>query len=284
MPKVNKYKNKDGIYIRAAQGGQITTYQVTKEGEEAIRRTGNGENISPSLLQCLKEQGLVYTGGTGPGVISSDPEPVAVPAPRRKEIASPPGSGYPLGPQTPKSPPVNYTSNWASSPFAAHSPPVRKEASEPRSLDPIPFSYDFPRKSSTSRPSEPIELPYLEDKHYSSPIGDWDHPVDFAPDRIVQSTDAPTEPRKPKVVDSFETTVPLSPSAGARTNRHGSSTHIAKQLRSQTDPERPRPSAPDDAIDVRGRSDTLAVVMWTIAGIILIFLFFAFVLMIAKKH
>jgi hypothetical protein len=82
MPIVHKYKNGRGFYIKANQGGKITTYQVTGAGVALLNSRGHGDcsPLSPPELMRLAKQGHVYTGGSGPGEI--DPvagSPVAPP-------------------------------------------------------------------------------------------------------------------------------------------------------------------------------------------------------------
>lgn len=81
MPVVHQYKNRRGFYIKANQGGKITTYQVTKAGAAALksRGQGDGSSLSPAELARLREQGHVTTGGSGPGEM--DPAAPAVPPP-----------------------------------------------------------------------------------------------------------------------------------------------------------------------------------------------------------
>lgn len=89
MPQVNRYKNKGGIYIRAVQGGRISTYQVTEQGEQELRRAGfgSGGEISQGDLKYLRENGFAYTRGSGPGVLDSTPHTEVCPPPLNLDIS-----------------------------------------------------------------------------------------------------------------------------------------------------------------------------------------------------
>jgi hypothetical protein len=71
MPVVHRYKNGRGFYIKANQGGRITTYQVSSSGATVLKAQGHrdGSSLSPAELMRLRDQGLVTTGGSGPGEI-----------------------------------------------------------------------------------------------------------------------------------------------------------------------------------------------------------------------
>lgn len=120
MPKVNRYKNKDGLYIRAAQGGQISTYQVTKGGEEDLRRAGYGRGgeISPAKLKELRDQGLIYTRGNGPGALESIVPSQAAPRTPYRDT-SPPAQAAPRTPHRGTSP------SWQADPTSWQRPQER---------------------------------------------------------------------------------------------------------------------------------------------------------------
>lgn len=93
MPVVHQYKNRRGFYIKANQGGKITTYQVTEAGAAVLKGRGqrDGSSLSPAELARLREQGYVTTGGSGPGemepaapAVSSPPPP---PAPKKDKLS-----------------------------------------------------------------------------------------------------------------------------------------------------------------------------------------------------
>src|SRR4051794_26224397 len=77
MPTVNRYARRSGLYLRDAQGGRISTYQVTPAGQRVLEGSGRGSGakISTSDLRALQAQGLVYTHGSGPGVIEGTQSP-----------------------------------------------------------------------------------------------------------------------------------------------------------------------------------------------------------------
>lgn len=71
MPKVHRYVNGSGHYIKNSFEGIIVTYQVTPKGEKHLKkkRIGNGATITTEKLLWMKDRGYVTTGGSGPGEI-----------------------------------------------------------------------------------------------------------------------------------------------------------------------------------------------------------------------
>ena len=97
MPKINKYKNKSGYYIRSAFEGFIVTYQITTTGEQFLKNRGidAGDIITTDDLLWMKERGYITTGGSGPGEI--DPgTPLRKARRRRKRKKNEPGCCCPL--------------------------------------------------------------------------------------------------------------------------------------------------------------------------------------------
>jgi hypothetical protein len=80
MPRVHEYVDGKGLYIKARHEGRITTYQVTAQGEQFLRRhgIGDGDEISGRDLVYMLGRGLIYTGGSGPGVLDDDLEGATV--------------------------------------------------------------------------------------------------------------------------------------------------------------------------------------------------------------
>jgi hypothetical protein len=77
MPTINRYASKEGLYIRSARSGRISTFQVSPEGERTLLSWGcyPGHDISVEALDYLIDNGLVYTHGGGPGQIDMIPVP-----------------------------------------------------------------------------------------------------------------------------------------------------------------------------------------------------------------
>jgi len=73
MPKIHKYKNRTGFYIKSTVNGSITTYQVTEEGNNYLKSRGynDQDEIDVNYLMKLKDWNYVYTYGLGPGDIDS---------------------------------------------------------------------------------------------------------------------------------------------------------------------------------------------------------------------
>lgn len=70
MPTLYQHKGDEGYYIRGAVfSAGIATWQVTEDGVAYLQRQGVqlGEPFSQSLMNELRQQGLIYTGKTGLG-------------------------------------------------------------------------------------------------------------------------------------------------------------------------------------------------------------------------
>ncbi len=89
MPKLHKYKNGSGYYIKATFPGKdlpkgkriIVTYRVTPAGEEYLkhqgclrRRLDDGSEISYEQLRSMYRRGYLTTDGTGAGLIEHIPK------------------------------------------------------------------------------------------------------------------------------------------------------------------------------------------------------------------
>ena len=74
MPKIHKYKNRTGFYIKSTVNGSITTYQVTEEGNNYLKSRGynDQDEIDINSLMQLKDWNYVFTYGQGPGDIDSE--------------------------------------------------------------------------------------------------------------------------------------------------------------------------------------------------------------------
>lgn len=74
MPRIHKYKNRTGFYIKSTVNGSITTYQVTEEGNNYLKSRGYDDQaeIDINFLMQLKDWNYVYTYGQGPGDIDSE--------------------------------------------------------------------------------------------------------------------------------------------------------------------------------------------------------------------
>jgi len=74
MPILHEREDGSGFYIRARFGDSIVTYQVSPEGERWLRARDyrNGATIDGEVLDYLRDQGAVYTEGSGPGHIGFD--------------------------------------------------------------------------------------------------------------------------------------------------------------------------------------------------------------------
>jgi len=130
MPTVNSYAKKDGLYIRAAQGGRMATYQVTDEGRRVLQGAGlgSGGEISPGDLRAMQERGLIYTGGSGAGTID---RPEAPPTPVVRTSSAPSRSTY-----SSSAPRYSSTASTYGSYSAPSSPrPVVRASTVPSSSD-----------------------------------------------------------------------------------------------------------------------------------------------------
>jgi hypothetical protein len=89
MPKIHKYKDSSGFYIRATFVGKdtpkgkenIVTFHVTPAGEYYLkhpgcfrRPRGDGSEISRDELIWMYQRGYLTTKGTGPGLIEVLPK------------------------------------------------------------------------------------------------------------------------------------------------------------------------------------------------------------------
>lgn len=74
MPKIHKYKDSTGFYIKSTVNGRITTYQVTEKGNNYIKSQGykDKDDLDINFLMKLKDWNYVYTYGQGPGDIDSE--------------------------------------------------------------------------------------------------------------------------------------------------------------------------------------------------------------------
>jgi len=74
MPRIHEYVDGRGLYIKARHEGRITTYQVTAKGEQLLRQHGfgPGHEMSGRDVMYMLDQGLIYTGGSGPGILDDD--------------------------------------------------------------------------------------------------------------------------------------------------------------------------------------------------------------------
>lgn len=67
MPILRKHRDGQAYYVRTKIGGDIITFQLTKEGLERLHSAGvaPGEQFNRWLLLDLYRSGDAYTGGTG---------------------------------------------------------------------------------------------------------------------------------------------------------------------------------------------------------------------------
>lgn len=74
MPKIHKYKDSTGFYIKSTVNGRITTYQVTEKGNNYIKSQGykDKDDLDINFLMKLKDWNYVYTYGQGPGDIDTE--------------------------------------------------------------------------------------------------------------------------------------------------------------------------------------------------------------------
>lgn len=74
MPRIHQYVDGRGLYIKARHEGRITTYQVSVQGEQFLQEhgIGPGSEIDTVDLIFMLERGLIYTGGSGPGILDEE--------------------------------------------------------------------------------------------------------------------------------------------------------------------------------------------------------------------
>lgn len=74
MPKIHKYKNKAGFYIKSTVNRSITTYQVTEKGYNYLISKGYKDkaDIDINFLMKLKDWNYIFTHGEGPGDIDKN--------------------------------------------------------------------------------------------------------------------------------------------------------------------------------------------------------------------
>src|SRR5687767_8665348 len=84
MPRVHRYTNSNGLYIKSRNNGLMTTYQVSPEGIQLLLSHGHGDGSTLSVpeLLFLIDRGYAYTRGSGPGCVDHD----FVPPPSQKPI------------------------------------------------------------------------------------------------------------------------------------------------------------------------------------------------------
>jgi hypothetical protein len=85
MPVLHRREDGSGFYIRARFGDSMVTYQLSPEGERWLcaRNYKGGEAIDGEVFDYLRDRGVIYTEGGGPGQIDFDLESGALVAPRK---------------------------------------------------------------------------------------------------------------------------------------------------------------------------------------------------------
>ena len=262
MPKINKYKNKNGFYIRAAQGGQITTYQVTKEGEKAIKEAGLGSNITPALVQAYKDQGLIFTGGGGPGAISSETQIAPTRASRKTSDSLPSVHEHPSSRLASSRPSAGYSSGGY--------PPCSS----------IPAS--TPRRESP--PPRPIELSPVS--HQDNRIRVYEQFLGHISHELKDELNEKVSNDRRHVQNDFirDQVQPASRIHARKLERQHDSTELSHEQRNlSTKSRRPGSLAFDEPDQFKRQSDTLAVILWSLASFFVIVLLMVLVVLAAKK-
>ena len=72
MPILHRREDHSGFYLRGRIQGSWITWQLTKQGEKWLTKTGfrDGDTIDLELLETLVGKGWAFTAGTGPGSAS----------------------------------------------------------------------------------------------------------------------------------------------------------------------------------------------------------------------
>src|SRR5438270_438164 len=70
MPVLHRRDDNSGFYLRGRIDGSWITWQVTREGEQWLKKSGfaDGESLDRELLEMFLDKGWLYTGGSGAGV------------------------------------------------------------------------------------------------------------------------------------------------------------------------------------------------------------------------
>lgn len=211
MPVIHEYQDGRGLYIKANQGGRITTYQVSPEGATHLRRKGctDGTSLSPTELQQMVLLGHAYTGGSGPGTID------------------PPLSGSRSRPQTPQSY-ANGSEPQTKKPSRKERKRLRQEAGYSHQKRPVPAPIP---------PYYPPALPAVE----VSPQ------VDLPPLPLVRSGDAAPPPElSPATSLPSRETAPSSRHASVPDNDSNDQTGDAPDRESSSSPRIDSPGHGDD--------------------------------------